>query len=236
MGDDLCDVLARLGVTTLEDFERVTFASRHDDPLRSLVSLERGDVQALVDDGLARGVLTPAGPLSYAVTDAGEDELQVVLVQVDSDELVMARRALAGEVAAARDALKRVRRSELLDLVTEVPSDSVFYAVITREVLSWARSRAGPLKMLVPEPQGLVVASAVYEHAGLFVRLRTGDRLRASTLVWLAEKILGAEEEEEDVDGSGPGDMDIAALPGEGILFGITMSPPQARPMFLPDL
>ena len=119
MGDDLCDVLARLGVTTLEDFDRVTFASRHDDPLRSLVSLERGDIQALLDDGLARGVLAPAGALSYKVTDAGTDELQVVLVQVDSDELVMARVALAGEVAAARDALNRVRRSELLDLVAE---------------------------------------------------------------------------------------------------------------------
>ena len=93
---------------------------------------------------------------------------------------------------------------------------------------------------LLPEPQGLVVAGAVYEHAGLFVRLHTGDKLRASALVWLAQKILASEPDGDDGQrGGGPpfmGEMDVAIAPnGSDVIFGVTMSPAQAAPMFAPQ-
>ena len=86
----------------------------------------------------------------------------------------------------------------------------------------------------------MVAAAATYEHTGFFVRLHTPDRFKASALVWLARKIVGGSDEEDEAEDSDRPtwmeDMDIAVSPkGGDVIFGVTMSPAQARTMLEPS-
>ena len=238
--DVACDTLAALGLNSLEQLDRVSFASRHDDPLRAAASIEVSDLDAKIATGVERGQLVLVNDMRWALVGDDPENPDAFVVRVDADELVVARAQVADEIEQARRAQRRTRKSPVIELANEVPTDSCFYAVATGEVLRWGKAQGGGMAKLLPDPQGLVVAGAVYEHSGLFVRLHTGDKLRASALVWLAQKVLASEPDGDDEQrGGGPpfmGEMDVAIAPhGSDVIFGVTMSPAQAAPMFAPQ-
>ena len=235
----ICDVFAALGIDSFAALDRVTFAGRHDDSARSLVSVELRDIEALLQAGVASGALTQHSDRRWSLDGVLIGDEPVTLVQVDSDEVVVTRPALAAEVEQARATGKPTWSKELKKLAMTVPSDSCFFFVADEEVLRWGMDNAGPLAALLPKPQGLVAAAATYEHAGFFVRLHTPERFKASALVWLAQKILEGKQEDGADDSDQPAwieDMDVALAPkGGDVIFGVTMSPAQARPMFEPS-
>jgi len=235
----LCDVMAALGLTSFVELERVTFAGRHNDGARTLVSLESRDMDALLAAAASRGVVTQNSERRWTLNDVRVDEDAIALVQVDSDELVVARSAIATEIEQARESGRETWSKDLRKLSMTVPSDSCFFFIADEEVLRWGMDNAGALAALLPKPQGLVAAAATYEHTGLFVRLHTPERFKASALVWLARKILEGGGQEDAEDSDRPvwlEQMDVALAPNGGdVIFGVTMSPAQARPMFEPQ-
>lgn len=235
----ICDVLSDLGLSSFSELERVTFAGRHDDATRTLVSIESPGVATLLASAVSNGVLTQNSSRRWTLTNVQVGEDPVMLVQVDSDEIIVTRPAMATEVEQARELERATWSPELKKLAMMVPSDSCFFFIANEEVLRWALEHAGPLTALLPKPQGLVAAAATYEHTGFFVRLHTAERFKASALVWLAQKILEGEEAKDAEDSDRPAwieDMDVALAPNGGdVIFGVTMSPAQARPMFEPS-
>ncbi|MGB1701040.1 MAG: hypothetical protein ACPHRO_13870, partial [Nannocystaceae bacterium] len=202
VSSSMCDVLAALGMTSVSQLERLTFAGRHDDGARTLISMEAEKIDALLSSAEAEGTISRESTRRWALKDVKVDDDPLMLVRVDSDELIVARNDLATEIEQARESGRPTWSPSLKKLARTVPSDSCFFFIADEEVLRWGMERAGPIAGLLPKPQGLVAAAATYEHTGFFVRLHTPDRFKASALVWLARKIVGGSDEEDEAEDS----------------------------------
>lgn len=197
--DATCQVARALGDDTAAVWTRGAFVLAHDDFRRSAAVLEIPDLAAKLTAGAAAGRLVARGPDTWALTPLRYHGDEVLLRALETGELVVAPPAIMAEIVANHARGRRTLLREVDRLVTGVPVDAGFFAVVTAAAVhdlgfgAMSRGRRGLLQLLLPRPEGLQMAGVAHEYFGFFLRMPTDTPLKAGALVGVAQRMIASQ-------------------------------------------
>lgn len=204
--DGLCQTVRAFGEASATDWTRMLFAFHHGDLKRSVIVADVPRLQERIAAAVQAGRAAPAGANTWTLTGVTYYGGAVQLASFEQDELIVAPAKLMPEVAANHGKGKRTLAKEVDRLVTGVPVDAGFFAVMSELAVrelgfgGMSRGRRRFLEALLPHPEGVQVAMVLHEYFGLFVRVPTDTPVKAGVLVGIARKVLENQSEEDPED------------------------------------
>jgi hypothetical protein len=232
--EGMCHVARALGLEDPRDFMRVANASHHEDATESMAVLEIDQLQMLIGSSLANGKIVQESERLYSIAGAEYEGGKVMVAWLDKNDLVLAPEAKMPDIMAAHEHRSRKRLNpELRELIDQVPTDSVFFAVTSKEAMAAGIDQAGAMKLLMPDPDGMVISAVIYDYVGLFVRVPTSDPLKSWLIVSLARNFIqGAQEkvDEDDPTAAMLASMDVSQAPdGKALMMSTVLTAGQVE-------
>lgn len=239
-GEGLCQTVRALGGVDARDWTRFLVAFHHKDLRRSVIVADIPRLQERIDAGVAAGKLVKIGERVWTLVGVTYQKAPVVLTSFDLNELVVAPQALLPEIAANVARGKRTLAKSIDKLVTGVPVDAGFFAVITETAVrdmgfgGMSKGRRRFLEALLPRPEGVQIAGVVHEYFGAFIRVPTDTPVKAAALVTIARRVMENQAEGDPEDAEFLRLLDLAqASDKRALLLSYVMTRAQIEQMVL---
>jgi hypothetical protein len=238
-GEGMCPLVRAIGLDDLRGLVRITNASSHLDPTISASIAEVEDLDARLAAAVTEGRLVAESERRYRLDSFRYADAPTYLLRLDSDELVMVPERGVAAMEGAVDARTTTLSAGMTKLLEQIPRDAVFYTAIDRPAMLAGIESFGPLGSLLPVPDGMLIASVCYAHAGVFVRIPTDSELRVQILAAILRRILEGQAQKAEESGSASEaeifrEMDVTTTPdGGALLFSIVLSTAQVERIFL---
>jgi hypothetical protein len=200
---ETCKVAEALGHGDLRKWSKIGGAMNHKDFARSIAVIEVPDLDAHLAEAKRVGSIVRYGPDHYVLKGGRFAKKAIHLAKLDRNELVVAREDMIGPVIAARDKRKRQMNRDLDKLVGEVPKDSAFFLVLSKEALEglslghMKTSTQKFLQALLPKPKGLQVAVVFSDYVGMFTRVPTDNPVKGKMLISIAQMMVDGRAEKD---------------------------------------
>ena len=238
-GDGMCPLVRAIGLDDLRGLLRITNASSHADPTISASIAEVEELDARLAAAVAEGRLVAESERRYRLDSFKYADAPTYLLRLDSDELVMVPEKGVAAMEGAVEARTTTLSAGMTKLLEQIPRDAVFYTAIDRPAMLAGIESFGPIGSLLPVPDGMLIASVCYAHAGVFVRIPTESELRVQILAAILRRILEGQAQKAEESGSDSEaelfrEMDVTTAPdGGALLFSIVLSAAQVERIFL---